>query len=140
MRCPPSAWKPTWVLLASPQAEPLNTNRSPTEPGCTLAGPLLQLVCTVLQVQHAVVELQDGSWMGMSEGTALSHDDVMSQNCWSYLPKPQRGEDLLVIEDTKLDPRSGPMLGKPQHRSRPACMCAHGGSTALHVVGLSNRA
>ncbi len=68
---------------------------------------MLQLLCTVLQAEIAVLTLADGNRLVMRKGVVeVSEPGASTERAgiWAWAPLPVDSE-LVVVEDTRLDER-----------------------------------
>ena len=73
------------------------------------AEPMLQLLCTVLQAEMAVLTLADGNRLVMRKGAVEvcePGEPAERAGVWAWAPLPVEHE-LVTVEDTRLDERCG---------------------------------
>lgn len=81
------------------------------------AEPMLQLLCTVLQAEVAVLTLADGNRLVMRKGAVEvcePGEPAERAGVWAWAPLPVE-QELVVVEDTRLDERCG------ARRPAPGC-------------------
>lgn len=85
------------------------------------AEPMLQLLCTVLQAEMAVLTLADGNRLVLRKGAVEvcePGEPAERAGVWAWAPLPVEHE-LVTVEDTRLDERCGIFpLGAPDF-----CLC-----------------
>ncbi|KAK9839806.1 hypothetical protein WJX81_003100 [Elliptochloris bilobata] len=131
---------------ATPVTARCNAAPRPSAAPCAFSGldlrqelpvePMLQLLCTVLQAEIAVLTLADGNRLVMRKGAVEvcePGEPAERAGVWAWAPLPVENE-LVTVEDTRLDERFKAMGGPP--------MCAVGELRfycATPLVGASGR-
>jgi len=92
--------------------------------GSPRAEPMLQLLCTVLQAEVAVLTLADGNRLVMRKGAVEvcePGEPAERAGVWAWAPLPVEHE-LVVVEDTRLDERCGARRPAPGSPAAGACV------------------